>query len=86
MAHQLPETPIIDEKLSTLFSGLYTEGTVIVSGLVEEKEEYRPRTLGAHNIARLSILPIFPSFSPSTPGTQSHLLLSNVPGEIYFER
>jgi hypothetical protein len=58
------------------------------------REEYQVRTLGPHNIARLSILPIYPHFSltpatPTTPTTTSstssrtpHLLLSNVPSKM----
>ncbi len=50
-------------------------------------EEYQVRTLSMHNIARLSILPIYPPFcisptaitSPRTPS----LLLVNVPRAIF---
>lgn len=54
------------------------------------QEEYQPRTLGTHNIARLSILPVFPtlpSFTPTatTTSQMADLLLANVPSEIYFK-
>ena len=60
------------------------------------REEYQPRTLGSHNIARISILPIYPFFvlSPTTttnmivPTETSsrtpHLLLANVPSKLLF--
>jgi len=48
-------------------------------------EEYQIRTLDTHNMDRLTILPMFPSFvSTSTTTIQSgikHLLLSNVPSK-----
>ena len=58
------------------------------------REEYQVRTIGTHNIARLSILPIYPPFSLSpTPNTAAttttssrtpNLLMANVPSNIYL--
>ena len=44
------------------------------------REEYQVRTLGTHNIARLSILPIFPSVDQTS--RTPCLLLSNVPSKV----
>ncbi len=58
-------------------------------------EKYHTRTLGPHNITRMSILPIFPPIpvtitrmtSPRATSAQaSHLLLSNVPSKTYYSR
>ena len=55
------------------------------------REEYVPRTLGEHNIQRLSALPIYPPFSPITPMTTTtprkpHLLHANIPSEKNDQR
>jgi hypothetical protein len=55
------------------------------------REEYQVRTIGTHNIARLSILPIYPPFclspTPNTVTTTSsrtpNLLMANVPSNIF---
>jgi hypothetical protein len=44
-------------------------------------EEYQIRTLGTHNIKRLSILPIYPPLLPPPSSTTPSLLLCNVPSE-----
>ena len=46
-------------------------------------EEYQPRTLTEHNLARLSILPMYPpSSSTTTTASKSYSLLSNVPSKV----
>ena len=57
------------------------------------REEYQVRTIGTHNIARLSILPIYPPFclspTPNTTTTTSsrtpNLLMANVPSNIFHK-
>lgn len=64
------------------------------------RRNYKCRTLGAHNIVRLAILPIFPTTtvkiqsvptagespttSMTTTGKVAHVLLSNVPSKIFL--
>jgi hypothetical protein len=45
----------------------------------DEEEEYQIRTLREPNLARLSILPMYPT---ADEPTMQHLLLSNVPSNI----
>jgi hypothetical protein len=94
-------SPLIDDELSNmLFNNAFdiesinfestsdlSASTMDYSSMI--RSDYRPRTLGVHNVARLSILPIYPHFTLSSTGrlikqstNTPQLLLSNVPSKI----
>jgi len=81
---KLPAPPVLSSSSSSSSGDNHSQTSTI-------REEYQIRTLGTHNIARLSILPIFPFFSltPTTPQAMPtssrtpHLLLSNVPRKLF---
>lgn len=85
----LPPSNTIDTTTTTTTTSVSSSSDSDDSVTSTIREEYQLRTLGTHNIARLSILPIYPPhiLSPTTtamtmlsPGT-SNLLLSNVPSK-----
>lgn len=57
--------------------------TDTVGGNDPDGEDYEIRTLREPNLARLSILPMYPT---ADEPTLQHLLLSNVPSKIFHER
>ncbi|CAF1593043.1 unnamed protein product [Adineta steineri] len=61
--------------------------TITISDVHETStidEEYQIRTLGQHNMARMSILPTFPSAVSQSSPTIANLLLANVSRMKFF--